>query len=407
MPKSRGRLLPTSIMLIDALKQVQRESRTQRPSLRQPPKPASPRDRTSLRRNQLTLELSKDDATYLWDQLPAHLVPAAYTVECLQQSLGWLRLRASARADLPNTLKDLESWLSTVADRLVALVEEKADSFDSPAARNLCTNVEELAQSLEACLDDESLFEDVVKFLGGEPDGDADTDDWVLETAENFRLVCQRTLEFVRGSASTPGQPSKWTAEDNPSGIQQPKLLAEAIDRSLALVVSDRLDPNERCAAVTIALAGLVNPAGLQLVEDGLDGSLRATFGKLYVRLLAADRGGGLSFSRVVPACSGNKLVWLDNLALTYDDHLRNIEARGHLARYLALAPDAPSKAGVLGIAWCILQRKEVRNVFPINRSLSSLNSDESGLWLSGDNGVTIRVANDRVFLVAYPGLPS
>ena len=141
-----------------------------------------------------------------------------------------------------------------------------------------------------------------------------------------------------------------------------------AMQRALSIALSEWADPNQRCAAITIALAMLVSPKEVSLCKPPRVQATKAT--EIEARYKGVevflpkvstvppnsffiDRTSGTPFAR--PA---SRFARLENLAVTYGDSENNKECLAHLRTYFDPSSNSACQAAVLGIAWLILQRR-------------------------------------------------
>jgi hypothetical protein len=138
------------------------------------------------------------------------------------------------------------------------------------------------------------------------------------------------------------------------------------IDRLVALASAEWVDPNERCACVTVALALLVCPEKVSVapsefadVDDLEYRNVRLALG----RTATPDQG---PFAFFDPRAARPRLP---NLRESYDDFENNLEAQ-ELLGYYALCTTPEARAALLTLAWvCLVEgyrqvRKSVNGAF-------------------------------------------
>lgn len=145
--------------------------------------------------------------------------------------------------------------------------------------------------------------------------------------------------------------------------------LKQVLDQACDLASQDWLDPNERCAAVTIALALIVSPDEVTISEmiKYLGGGWSTQYRNVQLHVPADVSRASVVFSRLSPSPP------LINLAEKYEDHHNNLHARDLLKRYrLCSTPD--QLAALLALAWVCLVRgyRALDNVFVVRPSAAA-----------------------------------
>jgi hypothetical protein len=141
---------------------------------------------------------------------------------------------------------------------------------------------------------------------------------------------------------------------------------AALVERLVALASAEWVDPNERCACVTVALALLVCPQKVSVapsefaeVDDLEYRNVRLALG----RTATPDQG---PFTFFDPRAARPRLP---NLRESYDDFENNIEAQ-ELLGYYPLCENREARAALLTLAWiCLVEgyrqvRKSVNGAF-------------------------------------------
>jgi hypothetical protein len=141
---------------------------------------------------------------------------------------------------------------------------------------------------------------------------------------------------------------------------------AVLVDRLVALASSDWVDPNERCACVTVALALLVCPEKVSVapsefadVDDLEYRNVRLALG----RTATPDQGPFAFFDRRAARPR------LPNLRESYDDFENNVEAQ-ELLGYYPFCAGTEARAALLTLVWiCLVEgyrqvRKSVNGTF-------------------------------------------
>ena len=184
-----------------------------------------------------------------------------------------------------------------------------------------------------------------------------------------------------------------------------PEIAESAMQRALSVALSDWADPNQRCAAITIAIALIVCPEEVILSKrKGIKVSVVKEVEACYkgVEIILPRIGveakswfflnRTLGMGRASPAHLG-----LENLAVSYLDAERNKGCLAHLREYLDVNGDKIEMAAVLGLAWLLLQRRE--------RSISQLLSSQEGYIMQcSDPALGIRVKK-KIEEAWYQGL--
>ena len=180
--------------------------------------------------------------------------------------------------------------------------------------------------------------------------------------------------------------------------------LDQALNRLLELAVheDEDLDPNKRCAVITIALAILVCPEKVML-DDLVWLTLK--YDCVSFHLLKKNDTAKVVFSNFLVEYDKNKKIvgnirQLTDLAEKYSDHTNNMKCIKHLKQYLPMANDTPSRAAVLGMAWAILQRE------PISLSFQVSPGPDAGYWQSIPSmGISIQVDGGKIVSSCFPWL--
>lgn len=157
---------------------------------------------------------------------------------------------------------------------------------------------------------------------------------------------------------------------DNERGSERAERNGALVERLAALAAADGLDPNERCACVTLALALLVCPREVEVEASDF---------------MACDDLRYRNVRMSLPTDAGTALrqpfffAWmaarprLPNLRETYEDYENNLEAR-ELAGYWPLCETHEAKAALLTLAWiCLVEGyREVHKAFNGSYTLSN-----------------------------------
>jgi hypothetical protein len=152
------------------------------------------------------------------------------------------------------------------------------------------------------------------------------------------------------------------------------------------------LDPNERCAVVTLALALIVCP---HEVERNLEYLWTIKYRAIKVTIYSPEQKPSIHFS--VWSSFGNND---SSLAQTYGDHENNVASLRFL-RALKMCTRPEEKAVVYGLAWVCLTSgyRSVSfsfNVSPVESSGEVLENSKYGLYLrrSGSEILEARYTN-------------
>ena len=190
-----------------------------------------------------------------------------------------------------------------------------------------------------------------------------------------------------------------------------PEIAQSATERALSVALSDWADPNQRCAAITIALALIVCPEEVSLRKRKEDiwvrkaKEIEACYKGVDILLplkgvearswFSLDRSFGSATGRASPDHSR-----LDNLAVSYLDAERNKNCLAHLREYFDVDGSQIEMAAVLGLAWLLLQRRE-RDI----QQMFSVGGDRSGYTkMCNDPMLGIRVQK-KIKEAWYQGL--
>ena len=148
-----------------------------------------------------------------------------------------------------------------------------------------------------------------------------------------------------------------------------PEIAQSAMERALSVALSEWADPNQRCGAITIALALIVCPEQVRLQKPrnatafkaghivAIYESVQLLLSKVGVKArewFFYDNRMGIDMGRETP-CHLN----LEDLAVSYADAERNKECLEHLKKYFDVNGNETEKAAVLGLAWLMLQRRD------------------------------------------------
>jgi hypothetical protein len=218
--------------------------------------------------------------------------------------------------------------------------------------------------------------------------------------------------ENLRESPILNSEQKSMQKQNNIAGrIQQ---MENALERLLELAISDdeEMDPNKRCAVITLALAILIEPEKVTI--ENIFG-LKVEYGLVTIRLPKKGSSSFLfSIIKIFNFRSSNSkkykdapketYIVLQDLAESYSDHKRNIESRKHLKKYLPMAHDALAKAAVLGIAWATLQRHEISQWYEVSSGA------DSGHWIAAKEiGVSLQlqIRGNAIISANYQGLSS
>lgn len=270
---------------------------------------------------------------------------------------------------------------------LVEFARETADSLDSllsyfePDLENTETLSEKKRQQLESELDDVQL---------------------------EFTGVGWAVYNYLIGSKFVHEWPDKIPSVEEkvrPSHVSSEKITM-AYKRALCVAQSDWADPNQRCAAITIALALLIHPNQVLMTDSLPSKAIDAKYGVIEVPLWETPSKTNFRFSIHVRtrSNSGAKHVWLPDLAETYADHIRNVETKEFLDRMLPLTGGVDQvKAAVLGLAWAMLQRESISH----RDVIATSDKREIGFHTFAlDGSLCICVDKDTIAMAKYPGLP-
>lgn len=176
------------------------------------------------------------------------------------------------------------------------------------------------------------------------------------------------------------------------------------------VAMSDWADPNQRCAAITIALALLVCPEQVSLSKPRDSRASKANVLAAFYKTVEVQLPQkGAKFTNGSFYVKRKGLGWgndcpsplvLENLAVSYQDAERNKECLTHLRQYFDVNGSQVEKAAVLGLAWYKLQRRYME----IRQSLNLL----EGYFMSCDDpefGVCTSDPDDKVVKARFKGL--
>lgn len=180
--------------------------------------------------------------------------------------------------------------------------------------------------------------------------------------------------------------------------------LDQTFNRLLELAVheDEDLDPNKRCAVITIALAILVCPEKV-ILSNFL--WLRLKYDCVEIVLSRKNEDTHVLFSSLLVEYDENKKIvgdirQLTDLAEKYSDHTNNMKCIKHLKEYLPMAKDTASKAAVLGMAWAILQREEVSVCYHVSPG------PDCGNWQTIPSmGISLQIDGGKIVSSSFPWL--
>jgi hypothetical protein len=203
------------------------------------------------------------------------------------------------------------------------------------------------------------------------------------------------------------------------SSKRRAHLSSLAAERSMAVILSDWADPNERCAAITICLALLVSPESVALrstfYQKDLVGIIfpgkevvHASFQGIELDLPPVIDRRWFKWDRESYDIEKKCMRCFRNLAESYADSTKNARVIQHSREWLALARSGGEKAAVLAILWAELQGMAVSDS---NKS-GELVIDWRGATQKPDRrieasefGVRIKLNTERIISYEYPDL--
>lgn len=188
------------------------------------------------------------------------------------------------------------------------------------------------------------------------------------------------------------------------TAVTHPRLAEKVLDRLLLAATLDceKTNPNERCAALTLILAILAEPAQVKLSPWPYP---RVEYGIVNVILFDDDEKCPFVWSNLVHVDKpGDSHAFLPDLAQSYRDQENNASAQKFLLAHLPLAAHPTAKAAVAGIAWAILQRKAVNYQVIVH---DEENPSNGGWHRVPDIGVALQTSGDMIMSAWYPGLPT
>jgi hypothetical protein len=182
-------------------------------------------------------------------------------------------------------------------------------------------------------------------------------------------------------------------------------VVREACDRALFVACSEQAEPNDRCAAITIALALTACPDHVSVRTDAGDDVI-ADYSGISVRFHKVGETCNISWDRRIASRDAPGVAqadWLPDLAADDADHRRNAACLQDLKKYLPLARDSVARAAVLGLAWSQLQRLPVSSEYRFSYTEPSdhtIECREIGVWIVIDE-------KDEIAGAHYPGMSS
>lgn len=221
------------------------------------------------------------------------------------------------------------------------------------------------------------------------------------EVWDDIKDVCWKAHGILIGADFLPYELLSGERDDRNNEVNfasdVPVAAKDALDRALLVALSDWADPNQRCAAITIALALIVCPECTEIREWKKGKRVTAKFDSIEVTFPWVIKESSFLWVHAVKrggVANESQYEWLPNLAETYEDHTRDKKCLQDLQGYFPRAKDRVSKASVLGLAWARLQRLDISESYCVTGleessgqfiRCSPLNL---GIQLAGDNDI-------------------
>lgn len=364
------------------------------------------------------ITLGADEIGELVANYPAEVVHARYALRLLERHAQEVSAACDENAVFFNLIDGLGQLFQCVdegygyIDRYLSNKESDPDDEstavleeDGPMSlRELNECLLEVAESLDSCLDD--WPEVALESPGVSARRQEEIEQEVESVWERVREVGYTVHGILIGADFGPAELLFREGGDfhAPFASEVPVVAQVALDRALALALSDWADPNKRCVAITIALALTVCPDRIEVRQGERGEDVAVRFDCIKVKFPEAIGEGNFLWSNAVKCRDGSGAVryeWLPDLAETYSDHTKNVACLRDLRQYLPAAKDRIATAAVLGLAWARLQRIEVSNSYHITGS-----NESSGHFISCSQlALGIQVGEEGVRSAWYPGL--
>jgi hypothetical protein len=298
-----------------------------------------------------------------------------YTIPDVDRIYGLRKLRLLLTITVEQTKnfpvldigKNFDDLLDEV-ERILNIIEDTAsecnEENDGTGVDGELESLVEMADDLKACMEEFGDFDDS-KFSKAQRNASDNID--LSITSEIWNVI--GVLKGYDNYSNELGE--KWNPNTTPAS-NNPALCTEIYNRAVNVALADWANPNERCSAITIALAITVSP-DVVFVSDNIVEKGLPRFNVEYrgIRAYLSPGQGSKSFSSLPMLWEqdGNRMVQkithLKNLAQTYDDHNNDVKAREFLGKFLPKTSSVTDKAAVLALSWAILQRLIVEDSCP------------------------------------------
>jgi hypothetical protein len=329
--------------------------------------------------------LDTDEIRELKEKFPTEIINAQYALQLLEKHAKEVSAEYEENALFPYLIDGLTRLSNCIAEGY-GYINQYLDYRKSTPTRGtvslLARNgpisisdlnecLRDLSETLEGDLDDWPSISRGLKVLS--PRRTERLEQELESVWERVREVGYKTHGILIGIDFGPHELIFCVRTETaaPSAIQEPQMAADGLDRALVVALSDRADPNKRCAAVTIALALTVCPDRVQLQPAGIVHDLTARFESIELCFFGTSEEVDLRWGNAIKhrnACGAIEYEQLPNLAEVYEDHTRNMDCLRDLREYFPIAHDQVSRAAVLGLAWARLQRLNVSTGYRIDR---------------------------------------
>lgn len=327
--------------------------------------------------------LDADEIRELIENFPTEVIHGRYALQLLEKHVRDVSSayeHSPAFSDLVEGLAQLSQSLDEgyeYIDRY--LNDEDCDASGGPTSlhesrspmriSDLNECLREVADCIESCLDDWPSMSEVSAALSTRR---AERLEQEVESVwESVRATGYKAHGILIGADFGPNELLFGNYKESPltSASESPAAANDALDRALTVALSAWADPNQRCAAITIALALTVSPDHVQVHQEESDGDVTAKFERIEVDFRKNIEENSFLWGNAIKHGDGfgtSRYESLPNLAEVYEDHTRNVKCLLDLQRYLPIARDKISKAAVLGLAWARLQRLEISESYRV-----------------------------------------
>lgn len=273
---------------------------------------------------------------------------------------------------------------------------------DGGGSRDFHDLVVDLADQIETVADDWPERDE-------EFDADEQVDphrfNWLVQLA---RDEIYRAVHILQGADLAPDHSVQETLALANDGVPNAMRVRAAFERAVVVSQIDSIGPNERCAALTIAMASLACPERVRISIGFAVEDIRARFEGIELTL-PEQVSGRVRISYLARSAQidpdSRSYLGCRCLATKGAASERNIAVAEFVRTYFPMAHTATAQAAVLGVAWAMLQG------IPVEESFIVYDGDLRGGGAGGrvfkvaDPALYVRIDGGNVVDAIYPGL--